>query len=81
MYITPVIYSSTLVPEPFRYLLALNPMTGVVAGFRWALLGEYLADAQPPGVLFPISISITLLVLISGLYFFRYTERTFADII
>lgn len=81
MYLTPVIYGSTLIPERFRFLLGLNPMTGVVEGFRWALLGNQLADAQPPGALFAISIAITLLVLISGAIFFRTTERTFADIV
>jgi lipopolysaccharide transport system permease protein len=81
MYLTPVIYSSTLIPEQYRWLLALNPMTGVVEGFRWALLGNYLQDVQPPGVLFPVSAAITLVVLISGFYMFRSTERTFADIV
>jgi len=81
MFLTPVIYPSTIIPEPFRWLLALNPMTGVVAGFRWALLGEYLADAQPPGPLFAVSVAVALLVLASGLVFFRRTERTFADIV
>lgn len=81
MYLTPVIYGSSLIPERFRFLLALNPMTGVVEGFRWALLGNHLADAQPPGALFPVSIAITLLILVSGAIFFRRTERTFADII
>ena len=81
MYVTPVIYGSTLIPERFRWLLALNPMTGVVEGFRWALLGSQLADAQPPGELFPISVAIALVVLGSGAIFFRNTERSFADII
>jgi lipopolysaccharide transport system permease protein len=81
LYLTPVIYASTLVPEPFRILLALNPMTGVVEGFRWALLGNHLAEAHAPGPLFAISIIIALLVLVSGAVFFRRTERTFADII
>ncbi len=81
MYVTPVVYGSTLIPERFRFLLALNPMTGVVEGFRWALLGGQLADASPPGALFPISVGISLLVLISGGIFFRNTERSFADII
>jgi lipopolysaccharide transport system permease protein len=81
MYLTPVIYSSTLIPEQYRWLLALNPMTGVVEGFRWALLGNYLQDTQPPGELFPMSALITLVVLISGFYIFRSTEKTFADII
>jgi len=81
MYLTPVIYGTTLIPGRFRFLLALNPMTGVVEGFRWALLGNYLTDASPPSNLFPISVAITLLVLGTGLVFFRSTERTFADII
>ncbi len=81
MYLTPVIYSSLMIPEQFRFLLALNPMTGVVAGFRWALLGNAFGDATPPGDLFPISVLIALLVFVSGMIYFRYTERTFADII
>jgi lipopolysaccharide transport system permease protein len=81
MYLTPVIYGSTLIPERFRFLMGLNPMTGVVEGFRWALLGSQLADAHSPGMLFGISIAITLLVLVSGAIFFRTTERTFADIV
>jgi lipopolysaccharide transport system permease protein len=81
MYVTPVIYGSTLIPERFRFLLGLNPMTGVVEGFRWALLGHHLADAQPPGPLFVLSIGIALVVLVSGAVFFRSTERTFADVV
>ncbi|MEN6482691.1 MAG: ABC transporter permease [Anaerolineaceae bacterium] len=81
MYLTPVIYGSDLIPEQFRFLLGFNPMTGVVEGFRWALLGNNLADAAAPGPLFGISIAISLIVLISGTIFFRSTERTFADII
>lgn len=81
MYLTPVIYGTTLVPERYRFLLSLNPMTGVVEGFRWALLGNQLADARPPGALFAVSIAITLLVLVSGAIYFRRTEDTFADVI
>jgi len=81
MYLTPVIYGTALIPARFRWLLALNPMTGVVEGFRWALLGHHLADAQPPSSLFYVSIAIALLVLVSGAVFFRNTERTFADIV
>jgi len=80
-YATPVIYGSILIPEKFRFLLGLNPMTGVVEGFRWAILGSKYADTFNPGPLFLISIMITLFVLISGTVFFRNTERTFADII
>jgi len=81
MYVTPVIYGSSIIPERFRWLMGLNPMSGVVEGFRWALLGNQLADAAPPGPLFAVSILITLAVLVSGAVFFRSTERTFADII
>ncbi len=56
-------------------------MTGVVEGFRWAILGKNYADTFQAGPLFIISIAITLLVLVSGVIFFRNTERTFADII
>ncbi|MFQ5578413.1 MAG: ABC transporter permease [Anaerolineae bacterium] len=81
MYVTPVVYGSTLIPERFRFLLGLNPMTGVVEGFRWALLGRYLTDVQAPGLLFWISVVIALAVLVGGMIFFRATERTFADIV
>ena len=81
MYVTPVVYGSTLIPPRFRFLLGLNPMTGVVEGFRWALLGNRLTDAQAPESLFVISIGIALIVLVSGLFFFRHTERSFADVI
>lgn len=81
MYLTPVIYSVTLIPEQYQFLLALNPMTAVVGGFRWALLGPTLANAQAPGNIILFSFVISLLVLISGAVFFRRTERTFADVI
>ena len=81
MYVTPVVYGTTLIPKRFQFLLALNPMTGVVEGFRWALLGNQLADASPPGSLFPISIAISLLVLVTGAAYFLNTERSFGDII
>jgi lipopolysaccharide transport system permease protein len=80
-YVTPVIYGATLIPEKYRFILGLNPMTGVVEGFRWAILGKNYADTFHPGPLFIISIVISLIVLISGVFFFRNTERTFADII
>lgn len=80
-YVTPVIYGSTLIPEKYRFLMGFNPMTGVVEGFRWALLGNNMTDVSAPGPIFAISVAITLVVLISGVIFFRNTERTFADII
>ncbi len=83
MYLTPVIWPVTIIPERFRPLLALNPMTGVVSGFRWALLGDASAvtGMHAPVALFAVSVLIAVGVLVSGLFFFRSTERTFADII
>lgn len=81
MYVTPVIYGSTLIPEKWRFLLALNPLTAVVEGFRWALYGTQLAEARPPQAIILVSIGLTVLVTLSGLVFFRRTEREFADII
>ncbi len=81
MYATPVIYGSTLIPERFRFLLALNPMTAVVEGFRWALLGAAAPAASTTGSVLWVSLGIAVVVLVSGLYFFRRTERTFADVI
>lgn len=81
MFLTPVIYGSTLIPERFRFLLGLNPMTGVVEGFRWALLGQAASASQSPGWIFALSLGIVTIALASGLVFFRGTERTFADIV
>jgi len=85
MYVTPVVYGSTLIPERYRFLLALNPMTGVVEGFRWALLVGQASGVSGQGagsaVLTAISVVISVAVLVSGVVFFRNTERTFADVI
>lgn len=81
MYLTPVIYSSSLIPQQYRFLLGLNPMTGVVEGFRWALLGQATSTTATSGVIFAISITIVLIILVTGLFFFRRTERTFADVV
>jgi lipopolysaccharide transport system permease protein len=77
LFATPVAYPSSLVPERWRALYGLNPMAGVVEGFRWALLGK----AQSPGPLLVVSIAAVLLLLVSGLMYFRRTENTFADIV
>jgi lipopolysaccharide transport system permease protein len=77
MYATPIIYPSSIIPEQWQPLYGLNPMTTVVEGFRWSLTGQG-APATPMAL---ISISVTLVVLISGMVFFRRTERTFADIV
>jgi len=75
LFITPVAYPSSKIPARFQMLYALNPMTGVVEGFRWALLGS---DATSGPQLW-VSIGISILVLVSGLFYFRRMERTFAD--
>lgn len=75
--VTPVAYAIENIPEQLRWLYALNPMSGVVEGFRWALLGTPTPSIQ----LMAISTAISLLLLISGLYYFRYMETTFADTI
>jgi len=77
MYATPVVYPASLFPERWRPLLGLNPMAGVVEGFRWALTGS--GDA--PGPLLLVSVGIIVVLLVSGLVFFRNTERTFADVV
>jgi len=77
MYATPVAYASSLVPPAWRPLYALNPMVGVIEGFRWALLGQAPAVAT----VLPISLVTVSVLLISGLFYFRRTERTFADIV
>jgi len=77
MYATPVAYSSSLIPEKWRLLYALNPLTGVVEGFRWALLGQ----EGNVGNLVWVSTAIILGLLISGLVYFKRTEDTFADVI
>jgi homopolymeric O-antigen transport system permease protein len=76
-YATPILYPISKLPEPYRSLILLNPMTSVVIGFRWALLG-----GQPPsfGVL-GVSAGLAIAVAIAGLYYFRRTERTIVDLI
>ncbi|MGB3903432.1 MAG: ABC transporter permease [Anaerolineae bacterium] len=76
LFLTPIAYPSSLVPEQWRALYGLNPMAGVVEGFRWALLGK-----DPPGRLMAVSIVVVVLLLIGGLYYFRRMEKTFADVV
>jgi lipopolysaccharide transport system permease protein len=75
-YATPVAYSASLIPEKWRLLYGLNPMTGVVEGFRWALLGS----GQVSGLLW-VSTTIIVLLFLSGLAYFKRMEATFADVI
>lgn len=77
MFATPIAYPSSLLHEPWRTVYALNPMVGVVEGFRWAILGS---KTRPDGLLL-VSSAIAIAVLITGALFFRRTERRFADLI
>jgi lipopolysaccharide transport system permease protein len=77
LFLSPVAYPSSLVPENWRWLYGLNPIVGVVEGFRWALLG---AGSTPSGLILASAV-VTIAVLAGGLIYFQRTERTFADII
>jgi lipopolysaccharide transport system permease protein len=77
LFITPIAYPSSLLPEKWRVLYALNPVAGVIEGFRWALLG----DRQVPVQLIFVSSAAMLVLLVSGLFFFRWMEKTFADVL
>ena len=77
LFATPIAYPSSLVPEPWRTLFALNPMVGVVEGFRWALLGTHTATA--PMLL--LSTLVAVILLTSGTLYFKRMERSFADIV
>jgi lipopolysaccharide transport system permease protein len=77
LFATPIAYPATLLPERWRAIYALNPMTGVAEGFRWALLG---ANTRP-GPMIVASTMAAFLMLVGGVLYFRRTERTFADIV
>jgi lipopolysaccharide transport system permease protein len=77
MFLTPVAYAVTLIPEQWQAMYGLNPMVGVVEGFRWSLL----ARDNPPGIALVVSIAMVLVILVGGLFYFRRMERTFADVL
>jgi len=77
LYATPIAYSSSLIPEKWRTLYGLNPMAGVVDGFRWAMLGQSFAL----GPMFILSLIVVLVLFISGLMYFQRMDRTFADLV
>lgn len=77
LYVSPVGFSSTVVPERWRLLYSLNPMVGVIDGFRWAILG----GSQLSWPSFLLSLGLVILLCVSGIWYFRKMERTFADII
>ncbi len=76
-FITPIAYPSSLLPQPWRTLYGLNPMAGVVEGFRWALLGTETA----PGPIVIVSAFAAAILLIGGAYYFSRMEKTFADVV
>jgi lipopolysaccharide transport system permease protein len=77
LFATPIAYPSTLLAEPWRTLYGINPMVGVVEGFRWALLGT----ATAPGLMILVSALAALGLLVSGAYYFRRMEKSFADVV
>ena len=77
LFATPIAYPSSLLPDMWRSLYALNPMVGVVEGFRWALLGT----TTTPGAMIGVSSLASILLLVSGVLYFRRMEKTFADVI
>ena len=77
LFVTPIAYPSSLLPEPWRTLYGLNPMAGVVEGFRWALLGTDTA----PGPMTLVSAVVALVLFISGAFYFRRMEQGFADVL
>ena len=77
MFVTPIAYPSSLLSEPWRTLYGLNPMAGVVEGFRWALLGANTG----PGPMIAVSSAASLMILISGAFYFKWMERNLADVV
>ena len=77
LFSTPIVYPSSLLPLPWRTIYGINPMVGVVEGFRWALLGSNTA----PGFMIAVSSTAALLILIGGAFYFRHMEKGFADIV
>jgi homopolymeric O-antigen transport system permease protein len=77
MYASPIAYSATLIPSgPARLIYGLNPMAGVIQGFRWALLGT-----NPPDGMTAVSVAVVIVLLVTGLYYFRRMEDSFADVV
>jgi lipopolysaccharide transport system permease protein len=77
MYGSPIVYPLSMVPEKWRVLYSLNPMVGVIEGFRWAILGKSRPDLSS----LALSVTVILVALVGGLIFFKRRERKFADVI
>jgi lipopolysaccharide transport system permease protein len=76
LFASPVVYPSSLLTESYRWIYGLNPMAGVIEGFRWALLGT-----NPPSTMIAFSFVIVMVILISGAYYFKRMEKTYADVV
>jgi lipopolysaccharide transport system permease protein len=76
LFASPVVYPSSMLPAQFRLLYGLNPMAGVIEGFRWALLGT-----NPPEAMILVSVGVVILLLIGGLFYFKRMEQYFADVV
>lgn len=76
LFVSPVVYPSSMIPEKWQSLYGLNPMAGVIEGFRWALLGS-----SPPAGTIYMSVFLMVILFVSGLYYFRRTEKIFADLV
>jgi lipopolysaccharide transport system permease protein len=76
LYASPVVYPSSLLPEKWQILYGLNPMAGVIEGFRWSLLGT-----TPPGGMIWLSLGVVFLLLVTGIFYFRRVEQYYADIV
>ncbi|OPX94105.1 MAG: Teichoic acid translocation permease protein TagG [Syntrophorhabdus sp. PtaB.Bin027] len=76
LFASPVVYPSSMLPEQFRLLYGLNPMAGVIEGFRWALLGT-----NPPEAMIMVSVGVVILLLVGGLFYFKRMEQYFADVV
>ncbi len=81
LFISPVGYSTGKVPIHLQYIYAMNPVVGVVESFRWAMLGTVPSDSLPLWVLVAISSAVAVLSLVTGLFYFRRMERSFADMV
>jgi lipopolysaccharide transport system permease protein len=77
LFASPVVYPSSIIPEQWRPLYGINPMAGVIEGFRWALLGTETG----PGPLIVVSVVVSLALLVSGAFYFRRMEKSFADVV
>jgi lipopolysaccharide transport system permease protein len=75
LFASPVVYSSNLLPQQYQIIYALNPMAGVIEGFRWSLLGT-----EPPGSLIAVSAGIVVVLVATGMFYFRRGEKYFADV-